>query len=198
MLPGIDPQTSLRTVIDCPGGGRCMMAGFPGLGPDQAYQDTIDDTRAKATLTAIHAQGARLLVVLAEASDLPAGAFDTLRRIAGSVGLDLAFLPIRDYHAPDPETYRSWRALCATRDDLPNRGGAVAFTCRHGAGRSGLMAALVLLEDGLPLDQAVTTIRAQFSEAIETDVQMTWLNRVSARLKDESTTLDVESDATHS
>jgi hypothetical protein len=60
------------------------------------------------------------------------------------------------------------------------------------------MAALVLIEGGMSLEAAVSTVRDHFAEAIETEVQMRWLARVSARLKDESVSLDVDSGATHS
>lgn len=198
MLPDPVPGTSVRAVLTCPDGGRCMMAGFPGLITAPDRPDRIDPARTAATLAAMHARGAPLLVVLAEAADLPPDAFPTLRDTADSIGIDLAFLPIRDYHAPDDDTYRAWRDLRASRTDLPGHGGSIAVTCRHGAGRSGLMAALVLIEGGMSLDAAVATVRDHFAEAIETEVQMRWLARVSARLKDESVSLDVDSGATHS
>lgn len=190
-------ETSLRAVIKCPGQGRCMMAGFPGLAAGADGTPFLDPDRMGATLDAIVANGAPLLVVLTEEHELPDGSFDQLRGQAAARGLDLAFLPIRDYHTPDDPTIGRWHDLLATRQDLPNTGGTVAFTCRHGAGRSGLMATNVLLHDGMDLPDAVDLVRSHFAEAIETESQMSWLQGVSRRLKDDSQTLDVDSGTTH-
>ena len=78
------------------------------------------------------------------------------------------------------------------RSDLPTRGGTVAFACQYGAGRSGLMAAYVLLQCGMRLEDAVATVRDHFAEAIESEIQMTWLTEVSARLKVNASPLDVD------
>lgn len=198
MTSEIPETTSLRAVIDRPGGGRCLMSGFPGLQTSKGQPDVIDPEAAQRTVAAITANGADLLIVLAEQFDLPDTAFDVLRQAADKARLTLEFLPIRDYHAPDQATEEAWNNIAGRHSRQIGPGGTVAFNCRHGAGRSGLMAAFILLRDGMSLDQAVTTVRQHFSEAIETEVQMNWLRQVSSRLKDDSQTLDVDSGATHS
>ena len=189
---------SLRAVIDIPDGGRCMMAGFPGLATGIDGTAYMDPEGITATLGAIRDHGAPLLVILTEESELPDDAYTLVRKNAEEIGLHLAFLPIVDFSVPAPDMLERWYDLQAKRDDLPNSGGTVAFCCQHGAGRSGLMAALVLLNAHVPLDTAVTTVRGQFSEAIESAAQMEWLKAVSARLKDQPGALDLDSDPTHS
>lgn len=174
------------------------MVGFPGL--ETAVDGTayIDPAMAGATLDAICDTGATLLVILTEEDELPPGAYAILREQADFRGLELAFIPIPDFQTPDTPSVQRWFDLQSARTDLPSSGGTVAFSCQYGAGRSGLMSAFVLLLLGQPLDTAVTTVRGAFHEAIESDVQMAWLERVSAWLKDESQTLDLDSGATHS
>lgn len=190
-------QTSLRAVIDTPGDGRVMMAGFPGLDTGVDGSGYIDPDQTRATLHAITSRGATLLVVLTEEPELPPQAYAVLTREAEARKLDLLFLPILDYHAPDAATLRRWHDLMADRQDAPDAGGCIAFCCQYGAGRSGAMAAYTLMRTGLSLDDAVTAVRAQFSEAIESEAQMAWLEMVSSRLKDDSQTLDLDSDTPH-
>lgn len=186
-----EPQeTALRAAIDVPAGGQCLMAGFPGLETGIDGTPYIDPDSLHATLAQIRAHGARLLVVLTEEQELPENAYQFLRDGSAVVGLDLVFLPIRDFSVPDADGLRQWQNLKTARADMPARGGTIAFCCQYGAGRSGLMVALCLMEQGVPLERAVATIRDQFAEAIESKEQMAWLDKVSSRLKDETQGLD--------
>jgi protein-tyrosine phosphatase len=187
-----EEQTSLRAVVECPCGGRCLMAGFPGLRTGIDGTAYMDPDHLAATLDRIFETGARLLILLAEEKELPQKSFAMVADRAATIGLELAFLPIPDFNVPDDDMIRRWHDLLATRSDLPTRGGTVAFACQYGAGRSGLMAAYVLLQCGMALEDAVATVRDHFAEAIESEIQMTWLTEVSARLKVNASPLDVD------
>lgn len=168
------------------------MTGFPGLDTGVDGTPYIDPDGLSATLHDICTNGAGLLIVLTEEEELPDGAYDLLKTEAKAKTLDLNFLPIQDFQAPDADGLTQWHTLRNNRTDMPSDGGTIAFSCQYGAGRSGLMAALCLLEKGVGLQTAVATVRQHFSEAIESDVQMAWLTEVSAELKDESQTLDLD------
>jgi protein-tyrosine phosphatase len=66
-------------------------------------------------------------------------------------------LPTEDRHAPDPG---AGRALAGTLQDLLAEGAHVAVHCRFGIGRSSTLAAMVLVLEGTPPDQAWTQISA--------------------------------------
>lgn len=176
-------DTSIRAVITLPERGTCIMSGFPGLATAVDGSAYIDPESADTTLRAIRKAGAALLIVLTEETELPEQAYCFLRQQAEASGIALEFLPIPDFQAPDARGLAQWEALKSARPDLPDAGGTVAFACQYGAGRSGLMAALLHLEQGASLDQAVSAVRSHFGEAIESEVQMAWLTEMAARAK---------------
>ncbi|MBL4628979.1 MAG: hypothetical protein JKY00_13290 [Roseicyclus sp.] len=166
---------SIRAVIPHPLGGNLAMTGFPGLetGLDGSAMFTPDHCRE--TLTGLYCHGARHLVVLVERDELADVGFGLLDSTAAEVGINLSYHPVVDYSVPSEALARRWRQDRATRDALLQQGGTLAFSCRHGAGRSGLMAAWSLIEAGLAADDAITLVRQHFPEAVENVEQEDWL-----------------------
>lgn len=174
--PGPRPlRGSMRAVIAHPFGGKIIMTGFPGL------EIAVDGSAAflpescMETLTGIRAQGCRGLVVLVERDELARPGFDLLTRTAAEVGVALAHLPIADYAAPSDAMAQAWGAQRPAREATLRAGGTVAFSCQHGAGRSGLMACWCLIEGGLSPDDAIALVRSHFAEAVESAAQEAWL-----------------------
>lgn len=166
---------AIRAVLAAPGGGWVVMSAFPGLLKTSDGRPFVEPTRRDATLLGIRAAGARRLIVLVEPEELPDAAHAMLKSGADAIGLTLERRPIRDYDVPDSAHLADWKAGIAARRAHLAEGGTVAFCCRHGAGRSGLMAALTLMEAGLSAAEAIAQVRAGFSEAVETEAQEAWL-----------------------
>lgn len=177
-------ETSVRTIIACPSGGKILTSGFPGLQSGIDGTPYIDPDNLRATVRKIRSEGAPTLVVLIEADELPEECLRLLKQAAEEDGLEIVHMPIPDYHSPDDAFMERWTALAESRTDFPKDGGALVFCCQYGAGRSGTMAALLLMQQGLSKDQAITVIRDQFPDSIESDVQLEFLEKISARLKD--------------
>ncbi|WP_407494421.1 hypothetical protein [Pseudooceanicola sp. MF1-13] len=182
-------ETSVRAIVSGPNGTRILTSGFPGLQSGIDGTAYIDPHNLKATMSAIHSAGASTLVVLTEADELPVDAMTHLGEAARNAGVQIETLPIPDYHAPSDETLAQWDAL-ATRRDWPDTQNTLAFCCQYGAGRSGTMAAYVLIRQGLSKDEAIKTVRDGFAESIESEVQLEFLEKISARLKDQAPDLD--------
>lgn len=185
-----DSESSFRAKISCPKTGACVMSGFPGLATGIDGEPYLEPHNLRATLSDILGAGATRLVVLTEEAELPEGAFAFLQAGAAQAGLNLSYLPIPDYHAPDATILAAWHRLADGIDTLPRDGGTLAFCCQHGAGRSGTMAALMLIEQGLTADQAVAKVREGFSEAVESENQLIFLQKISGELKLEPHNLD--------
>lgn len=126
-----------------------------------------------ADLAAIHTWGARALVTLNEASELAALAVGggALEREAGRLGLDWLHLPIPDAGVPDAGFEASWgRAGVWLRDQL-RRGRDLVVHCKGGLGRTGMVAARLLVELGEAPEAAIARVRAARPGAIETRAQ---------------------------
>ncbi|TYC60977.1 hypothetical protein FMN50_06980 [Rhodobacterales bacterium] len=171
----MEQETSVRTDIAYPGGGRIVTLGFPGLAFDIAGTSVIEPERMQATLQDPALQACGLLVVLVERAEVPENAWSLLGEAASEQAIRVVHLPIRDYQAPDAEFEAGWQSLRTEIGELLASGGALALSCHYGAGRSGTMAASLLMDSGMTADEAVATVRRHFSESIESEEQLTWL-----------------------
>ena len=83
--------------------------------------------------------------------------------------------PIVDYGTPGPEFERRWPAHRRRALKLLKDGGKVLVHCRGGQGRSGTIAAALLIAGGLAPADAIAEIRRSRPAAIETAEQEVWL-----------------------
>lgn len=58
---------------------------------------------------------------------------------------------------------------------LLGQGGTLAIHCKGGSGRTGLIAARLLVDRGLPRDQAVAMIQSLRPKAIQHPAHVAWL-----------------------
>lgn len=168
-------MTSIRAVIDCPRGGRVAMAGFPGLETGIDGSAYLDPESLHETVAELAELGAGTLLVLPEEGELPDGALDALGEAALAADLVPIFMPIRDFGTPGAAFMDRWATLLPSlRADLA-AGRTVAACCQYGAGRSGMLAALLLIEEGTAPGHAIAQVRDHFDEAIESAEQEDWL-----------------------
>ena len=172
--------SSVRTICARRGGGRVITMGFPGLDMDPRGEAWLNPDRLEATLNQASDAGLRLLLVHASADELPEGAIPSLRREAAARGLRVVALPIEDYSTPGAAFLRAWRALQPLFEQIFRENGAVGMSCHHGAGRSGVTAAMHLIDAGDTPAEAVGLLRDQFAETVENDKQYQWLERYAA------------------
>ncbi|SFD46536.1 hypothetical protein SAMN04488523_10157 [Sulfitobacter brevis] len=168
--------TSIRTMIPTKRGGYISTAGFPGLRLRAEGTPYIDRERLHETLVTLRNTGARRLLVLPEEAELPDGAFALVRAAAASLAIDVQFAAIADYSVPEAAFMAGWPQRKAAFLAALVAGETVALCCRHGAGRSGMIAALLLMGCGLPASEAIGLVRNHFDESIETQEQEDWLN----------------------
>ncbi|MEZ4322937.1 MAG: dual specificity protein phosphatase family protein [Myxococcota bacterium] len=105
----------------------------------------------------IAADGVDLLVTLTES---PLAAADL-----EAAGLESLHLPIPDYHAPSPEQVDVFVAAMESRVAAQQR---VGVHCLAGRGRSGTMAAIWFVHEGLSAVEAIALIRELRPGSIET------------------------------
>jgi protein-tyrosine phosphatase len=119
-------------------------------------------------LDAIRDWGANLVLTLVEQQEL-----EQLRvaRLGDSVrarSIQWLHLPIKDYHPPSALFEESWVTHGAHIRHLLRKGSDVVVHCKGGLGRAGMIAARLLVELGMPPEEAMNLVRAVRKGAIET------------------------------
>lgn len=165
----------LRTVVPIGAGAQVMTSSFPGLYITPNGGTVMMPDAMQTDLELLKSSGARLLLLLPEEKELPSNALTMVAEAADKLGMTCHCLPIADYNAPGRwflDQWKEWRVKVYNHFDA---GEGVAICCRYGAGRSGTVAAMLLIDSGLSARSAVETIREQFAPSVESDVQYQWL-----------------------
>lgn len=97
-----------------------------------------------------------------------------------SLGVAWTHFPINDFDIPNQEATRAWEAIETLIVQRLKHGGRIMIHCRAGFGRSGMMAARLLIACGSDPDLAVATVRAARPGAIETPAQLDWARGAGA------------------
>ena len=171
-LDEIDCGGGLLGLTVCPGKQGASLFGDPWMRDLDADLDIIARWGADAVLTLVEAHELMLLDV----ADLGA-------RVEVK-GMDWIHAPIRDVDVPDPVFERRWVVIGHRLRDLLRCGGRVVIHCRGGLGRAGMIAARLLVETGIPADEAISTVRDARPGAIETAAQADHVRRTVAPLRD--------------
>lgn len=126
-------------------------------------------------LDVIQGWGAAAIVTLIESFEFELLGVSALADEVRARGIDWYHLPIRDVDVPDDGAMKDWRRLSPKLHGVLERGGRVLLHCRGGLGRAGTIAALMLIERGLPPRAAIEAVRAARPGAIETSQQERWI-----------------------
>lgn len=143
----------------CP--GKCDLAAASG----PWLRDLVAD------LGAVRAWGAHALVTLLEEHEFDLLHVRLLGDLAESAGLEWHHLPIPDMGVPGWQFERRWLYSGLRLRRLLRRGGRVVVHCRAGLGRTGTIAARLLVELGVPAAEAVSQVRRARPGTIQTGEQ---------------------------
>lgn len=157
------------------------LEGLPGrlgltFAPGKRVASTISrvewDRDLDADLRALRATfGTDVLVPLLEDHEFDLLRVPDLVPRAEALGMRVRRFPIRDVSVPRPEEDAAFRALVDELHALLADGRNVTVHCRGGLGRTGLVAASVLVRHGADADDAMARVRAARPGAIETSGQ---------------------------
>lgn len=142
--------------------GRIGLVRCPGI---RYGSDPVSD------LDALRAWGAAALVTLMEPQELHRFGFAALGARAEAMGLEWHHLAIRDMGAPDDLFEQRWTHTGPRLRRLLRDGKHIVLHCMAGLGRSGMIAARLLVELGGSPDNAIRSVRAARPGAIQSPAQ---------------------------
>jgi ADP-ribosyl-[dinitrogen reductase] hydrolase len=133
-----------------------------------------------ADLDAIVSWGAAVVVTLVEPHELtelrvPNLGYEVRRR-----HMQWLHLPISDYSTPGQEFELAWKVAGPRLQDPLDAGFGILVHCKGGLGRAGTIAARLLVEAGMPADDAIRLVRLRRPGAIETKEQERHVQKLSA------------------
>ena len=128
-------------------------------------RDLATDVRA------IRNWGATTILTLIEEHEFRLLAIETLAEEVRRFGMEWLHLPIRDVDIPDERFEKAWNVSGPAIHERLDAGQRILIHCRGGLGRTGLVAALILVERGTEPRSAIHRVRAARPHAIETNAQ---------------------------
>lgn len=155
--------------------GMLGLAPCPGLGEARGFvigrrrKIVVDD------LAAIRKWGATAIVSLVESFELDMLGVPALGQDAMAVGFDWYHMPIPDMCAPGPSFERQWEEHWPFLRQRLASGERVLVHCLAGLGRTGTVAARILVEKGVEPVEAVRRVRTARQGAIQSQGQLDYV-----------------------
>lgn len=133
---------------------------------------------SEAALLQLKTAGADALITLMPDDEMAANAVSDLPQICARHGLRWFHLPIEDEHAPEDGFALAWQAQGAAVHQLLDAGKRIALHCKGGSGRTGLVAAQLLVERGYAKEEAIAAVKALRPRALSLAVHQDYLARL--------------------
>jgi ADP-ribosyl-[dinitrogen reductase] hydrolase len=163
--------------VETPGKGKIGMTFCPGKHDPYAMTGSWERD-LQTDLVTIANWGATALVTLMESHELERLGVSNLGEMAVAQGLDWYHLPIRDVSIPSADFEEEWNEAGRQLRARLLKGESVVVHCRGGLGRTGLLAARLLVELGEYPPTALRRVRAARPGAVETREQEEFVMRL--------------------
>ena len=131
------------------------------------------------SLKTLKQAGAVALVTLMSDTELQENGVGELGVAARQYGLEWYQLPIEDDQAPDQTFEARLGEIRHQLDDLLASNKALAIHCKGGSGRTGLFAARLLIESGMPRREAIAWVQELRPRAIQKPAHINYINQFS-------------------
>ena len=161
---------SSMTIAD--GAGHILFTPCPGT----------KDVGLQVSLEQLAAAGASAILTLMPKEEMQRNAVVDMPELCAQLGLQWFHLPIEDDHAPEQEFTAAWSIAKEKVHALLASGKSIAIHCKGGSGRTGLVAAQILLERGVSLDEVIERVRAIRPNALQVPAHQTYIQQVAQHI----------------
>ena len=146
--------------------GGLLLTPCPGL----------RDSSVSQALATLQLAGASGVISLMPMSELQHNAADSIGTTCGQLGLAWYHLPVADEQVPLADFDAAWQQASGSILAALRSGQSLAIHCKGGSGRTGLIAARILIEAGVPLEQAIARVQALRPKAIRHPAHLGWIS----------------------
>jgi ADP-ribosyl-[dinitrogen reductase] hydrolase len=172
----LDSPLRIDAVAAGPNGGLIGMTFCPGKKQSVAMSGAWDrDLRVDVETVANW--GASVVVTLMEAQEMDELQVKALPEILRERGIEWVHLPIIDGGVPSPHFKRRWQRVAPALRERLVHGERLLVHCKGGLGRTGMIAAMLLVELGIDAEEAIGIVRVARPGAIENQGQEDYLRR---------------------
>lgn len=173
----------IDAVLPAEGWGKIGMSFCPG----KQQVDGLSGHWARdlhADLIRVRDWGAAMFVSLVEEHEFAELQVQTLPQAVASTGMVWRHLPIRDRYPPSAKFEERWGQVGEEIVHTLKAGRNVFIHCKGGLGRTGTVAACLLIEAGYVAEAAINEVRRARARTIETAVQEWYVLQYRARFGD--------------
>lgn len=170
ILTSINSPLRIDSIVLPGNQGEIGMTFCPGK-KDRSISGTIWNRELNIDMHMISAWGATAVVTLLEEFELKMLSVTALPSLLQSRGIEWHHLPIRDVDIPDLNFEGLWRISGKRLLAILSANGKVLLHCRGGIGRTGTIAAKLLVELGYEPVEAIALVRKTRPGTIETRAQ---------------------------
>lgn len=150
--------------------GKLLLTPCPGT----------QDSSLEASLDTLKEAGASVLLTLMTTEELIDNAVENLPEYCQLRGIQWFHLPIEDDQAPGELFQLAWESNREQIKQSFMQGDTIAIHCKGGSGRTGLIAAQLLIECGVGLQDALNTVQALRPRAIVKPQHVTYIAQIDA------------------
>lgn len=133
------------------------------------------DARLSEALATLKDAGANALITLMPDAELAANDASDLSAVCSEFGLEWLHLPIADEHVPLADFDAAWARHREDIAALLDSNATLSIHCKGGSGRTGLIAARILIELGVERETAVRNVQALRPKALQHPAHAGWL-----------------------
>lgn len=152
--------------LECPGQrGTLLLTPCPG-----SLEVSLDQA-----LRELKAAGATAVISLMTQPEMAKHRVERMPTQCAAVGLEWFHLPVEDEGAPTDAFVKAWPAVSARVHECLDAGNSVAVHCKGGSGRTGVVAAHILIERGVPANEAMGQIKVLRPNAFVHPVQVDYV-----------------------
>lgn len=131
------------------------------------------------SLKQLKAQGVTAVVTAINQQEMQAKSVSELGNEVEKLGMQWFHVPIEDDCAPGDSFPSRWQEIRQRLHGTLARGEKIALHCMGGSGRTGLLAAHLLLERGWALDDIIAQVQALRPGAFTKAVQIDYIRQVA-------------------